>query len=252
MAIDSKVVALINAEIDGELGRRDRGQLEALLAEDAEARAFRDELKAVCRNLDSLEDLEPPAYLRHQILEAARPKPARKPSGGAWRDILMSPVLRYAGAFAAGMVLTLSFVSSDRISRSAFDDVEGLVGTISEPPRAGSASIHVSRNEVTGTVNARKAGPLVVVDFDLVSMVPVDIEAGFSDKNVWFNGFAQLESSGTSVSAEPGKVTLHMDGRRRYALFLNNSGGREMNIDLRFMAAGEVIHEAQLSLGGPE
>jgi len=42
-------------------------------------------------------------------------------------------------------------------------------------------------------------------------------------------------------------VTLNMDGKRRYAVYLNNPGIRPATIDLRFMADDQVIHEAQLS-----
>jgi hypothetical protein len=43
-----------------------------------------------------------------------------------------------------------------------------------------------------------------------------------------------------------------MDGKRRYAVYLNNPGMRPATIDLRFMAKEQVIHEAQLSFSGAE
>ena len=93
----------------------------------------------------------------------------------------------------------------------------------------------------------RSAGPLLIVDFDLSAKQPVEIVAGYSDKTIWFNGFAQLESTGTSIAAETGAVTVRMDGKRRYAVYLNNPGMRPATIDLRFMANDEMIREAQLS-----
>jgi hypothetical protein len=38
-----------------------------------------------------------------------------------------------------------------------------------------------------------------------------------------------------------------MDGKRRYAVYLNNPRMRSASIDLQFMANGNVIHEAELS-----
>jgi hypothetical protein len=38
-----------------------------------------------------------------------------------------------------------------------------------------------------------------------------------------------------------------MDGKRRYAVYLNNPGMRPATIDLQFMAGDRVIHEARLS-----
>jgi hypothetical protein len=151
--------------------------------------------------------------------------------------------------FAAGVALTLALVDSDQISRSAFDDVTGLVGTIADSEFAvpEHGTISVDKSEVAGTVTLRSTGPILIVDFDLSARQPVEIVAAYSDKTIWFNGFAQLESSGTSVAAEAGAVTLNMDGKRRYAVYLNNPGMRPATIDLRFTADDQVIHEAQLS-----
>ena len=151
--------------------------------------------------------------------------------------------------FAAGVALTLALVDSDQISNEAFDDVTGLVGTIadSEFIAAKHGTIFVDESEVAGTVTLHSRGPLLIVDFDLSARRPVEIVADYSDKTIWFNGFAQLESTGTSIAAESGAITLKMDGKRRYAVFLNNPGRRPATIGLRFKADDQVIHEAQLS-----
>jgi hypothetical protein len=109
------------------------------------------------------------------------------------------------------------------------------------------STISIDESEVAGTVTLRSTGPILIVDFDLSARQPVEIVAGYSDKTIWFNGFAQLENSGTSIASETGAVTLKMDGKRRYAVYLNNPGMRSATIDLRFMADNQVIHEAQLS-----
>ena len=38
-----------------------------------------------------------------------------------------------------------------------------------------------------------------------------------------------------------------MQGKRRYAVFLHNQGEHETTVNLRFMADGEVVHEASLA-----
>ena len=104
----------------------------------------------------------------------------------------------------------------------------------------------IDKSQVAGTVTLRSAGPILIVDFDLSARGPVEILAGYSDKSIWFNGFAQLESSGTSISAETGRVTLGMQGKRRYAVYLHNEGGRATTVNLQFRSDGEVVHEASL------
>jgi len=77
-------------------------------------------------------------------------------------------------------------------------------------------------------------------------MRPIEVEADYTDRTIWFNGFAQLESSGTKISAETGRIRLGMEGKRRFAVYLQNKGGRQTTVRLRFLADGIVVHETSL------
>ena len=249
MTIDPKYFELIQADIDGQIDDAEKAELENFLADSEEGRAVYEELETLCRSLDGMPSIEPPPHLRHVILNEAPVKSAPRPTPGLLQRLFSGPALGYAGMFVAGVALTLALVDSDQISRGAFDEVTGLVGTIADSqfvvPVHGTVS--VDESEVAGTVTLRSTGPILIVDFDLSARQPVEIVAEYSDKSIWFNGFAQLESSGTSIAAETGAVTLNMDGKRRYAVYLNNPGMRPATIDLQFMAGDRVIHETQLS-----
>lgn len=249
MTIDPKYFELIQADIDGEIDDAGKAELESFLADSEEGRSVYEQLETLCRSLDGMPSIDPPQHLRHVLLNQAPVKAAPQPSPGFLQRLFAGPILGYVGMFAAGVALTLTLVDSDQISRGAFDDVTGLVGTIADSEFAvpEHGTISVDKSEVAGTVTLRSTGPILIVDFDLSSRQPVEIVAAYSDKTIWFNGFAQLESSGTSIAAETGAVTLNMDGKRRYAVYLNNPGIRPATIDLRFMADDQVIHEAQLS-----
>lgn len=247
MAIEQKFSDLINADIDGEISDAEKIELQAFLDEDAEARALHDELASVCATLDHVEQEEPPAYLRHIIMNAVPPTRPADSSPGFLRVLLATPALKYSVTFAAGVFLTLSIVNSSHISNRAFDDVTGLVGTVADPILADlEDTVAVTGPKVAGTVSLRSTGSLLILDFDLVARDHIEIETKFTDRTIWFNGFAQLESEGTTVSAEAGVVRLGMDGKRRYAVYLHNPGGRETTVSLRFMAAGEVVHQSTL------
>lgn len=248
--IDPRAIELIHADIDGEISTAEKRELDALLVTNIDARAFHSEMASLCATLDSVESLEPPPHLQHMVMQMLKPKRHAARTPGRIAKLFAAPALRVATAFAAGIILTLSFMSSDRISRNAFDDVTSLVGSMSDSsgdlPVRGSISI--SRDDIAGTVTLRKSGRILVVDFELVSNRPVDIVAEFKDRNIWFNGFAQLESSGTSIAAGPGQVTLSMEGKRRYAVYLHDNGSRDASVDLKFVASGNIIHEAQLAV----
>jgi hypothetical protein len=248
MTIAQHIVDLINADIDGEISAVEKQELEAILAIDREAQAVHSELSMICEAMESAETVTPPTYLKHTILEMTGPKRSRSKFPVSGTRFFSVPAIRIAGAFAAGVILALGFLRSDLVSRNSFDDVTGLVGTMTDRGADLSAknSINISRSDINGTVTIYRSGQILIVEFDLSSHVPIDIVAEFPGDDVWFNGFAQLESSGTSVAAEPGRVTVRTEGKRRYAVYLHDVASRETTIDLRFIAAGNVIHEAQL------
>ena len=101
---DSGRLALIHAEIDGELDGRQRAELARALLADPEIQVLREDLQRVCGALDVLEDVDPPQQLRQSILDAL---PQSTPSRA--RSWWSAPRLRYAaliaGVLAVGTVL---------------------------------------------------------------------------------------------------------------------------------------------------
>jgi len=253
MSIDQKYIELIHADIDGELSDAQCSELNDFLEKNEAGRTLRDELSSLCQTISSSAPLDPPPHLKHVLLESIKQEHARTSLADRLMAIFSVPTLRYAGAFAAGVLLTLAFIGSDQASQHAFDDLTGLVGTISEnvpEPIFDDGSMNLTIKEIAGIVNLSNAGPILVLDFDLASHDPVRIVADFSDQDVWFNGFAQLESDGTSVLAETGQVTLYTEGRRRFAMFLHNTGSNEATINLTFYAGEALIHEGELRFTG--
>ncbi len=253
MAIDPNIVELINADIDGEISPADKDTLEAVLAENPEAQAMHAELSGLSLSLDQLPDLDAPPYLIHTIMAKIPKTESQDHRSNFLQGLFAAPALRYAAMFVAGAVLTLSLVSSDQVSERAFSDVTGLVGTISSeiPVGPGIQTMQIDRTDVAGHITLRSSGPLLIVDFDLVSNGPIDIVASYSDQSVWFNGFAQLESPGASISAESGRITMKIDGKRRYALYLHNAGDRNVSINLQFMSDGEIVYDTDIQYTQP-
>jgi hypothetical protein len=251
MSIDPKYGDLIQADIDGEISAADKADLDAYLAESEEGRALHSEFAALSASLDEIGELVPPTHLKHVILNQAPAKSAPSQGPGFVKRFVEAPILGYIGTFAAGVVLSLALVDSDQISTSAFDDMTGLVGTIANVDSVGAThgTVAIDESEVAGTVTLRSNGSMLILDFDLSALETVQIIAKYSDQTIWFNGFAQLESSGTSVAAQAGTVTLEMDGKRRYAVYLNNPGHRPAIIEMQFLARGEVIYETNLEFG---
>jgi len=253
MAIDQKFQDLINADIDGEITAAESDELRAFLENSAEGRDLHRDLAHLCSTLGSVEAEAPPPQIRHAIMSSVKPASVKPETPGFLQSLFALPSLKYAATFAAGVILTLSLVNSGQVSKRAFDDVTGLVGTVADPIKADlETSVAIDETKVAGIVSLRSSGSLLILDFDLMATEPVEIEADYNDSTIWFNGFAQLESSGTAVSAETGRVRLRMEGKRRYAVYLQNEGSRETTVRLRFMADGAVVHEASLDYAPAE
>ena len=77
--IDPTQLALIQAEIDGALNDRERAELSRGLLADPALREVRDEMRRLCRALDSIPQAEPPAQLREDIFAALPQIQARRP-----------------------------------------------------------------------------------------------------------------------------------------------------------------------------
>ena len=263
MAIDQQIIDLINADIDGELSAADKTLLDEHLAGNEEARALHAELRELCVDLDQMPAEDIPADIRPLVLarvSAGQRKAADKAGGGLgeiFANLFGVPFVRYGMSFAAGVILTFTLISSDQVSRQAFDDVTGLVGTISGgAPLEGSATrkdnLELTLNDLAGSVSLNTIGSLMILDFDLASRSTVEIVARFDDRDIWFSGFAQQESEGTTVDAQTGRVTVRMSGQRRYAVFLQNAGQDAATVNLSFMSAGQVLHEGALRLAAPD
>ena len=249
MAIEQKYIGLINADIDGEIDHADKDELDAFLMESDEARALQVELATLCGSIESLEPESPPPHIRHVIMNSVKPTPAKAESPGFLQVLLATPALKYSATFAAGALLALTAITSDQFSNRALDDVTGLVGTISNPINSEFLNkVAVDNSKVAGQISLRSTGPMLILDFDLVANGLVSIEVDYPGRTIWFNGFGQLESSDTSISVKAGGVSLSMEGKRRYAVYLHNEGEQlASTVNLRFVAEGVVVHEASLN-----
>ena len=233
--IDEKYLELIQAEVDGELLDQDRAELSRFMLANPDAHAVRDELKRLCSTLEQVRPAEPPAELRASILAAVRlPAPAvgkRSP-----RSFLpQAGALRYAAAFAGGLIVSaIAFqVASDRGSGLDVSEVAGTMVSQDPVSRSGPVdSVRVSLDQVSGTVSLFRSSSMRVVEFDLAAREPVEVAVVHDGQEARFSGFGQ--SAGAAA--------------QRYALVLDGAGVEGAPIEIRFLAAGAVIHSESLKV----
>jgi hypothetical protein len=231
--IDEKYLELIQADVDGELPDQDRAELSRFMLANPDAHAVRDELRRLCSTLDRVRQVEPPPELRASILAAV---PLPDPAAGARSQrsfLAQSGALRYAAAFAGGLLVSaIAFqVASDRRSGLDVSDVAGTMVSQDPVSRSGPVdSVHLSLDQVSGTVSLFRSSSMRVVEFDLAAREPVEVAVVHDGQEARFSGFGQAGGAAA----------------QRYALVLEGPGLEGAPVEIWFLSAGAVIHRESL------
>jgi hypothetical protein len=215
---DERLLALMHAEIDGELDSGQRAELARSLLADPTARAERDALRRLCARLDSIEQVEPPAELLPGVLAALPQNKARRMriswSSASWRYAAM-----LAGVLVTGAIV---FRASDG-QRAATSEV---VGTLAGSPGAKTIdSASISGDGASGKVSLAEDHGGLHLTIDLRSGAPLDLRIASGRHTLTINGLG----IGRTVLALPGFA----------------DSGQPVN--LRFMVAGHEVAEARLA-----
>lgn len=231
--LEERVIYLINADIDGELGSAERAELASILESSADARALQVELRRLAVLMDGLPDRAPPADLAGRILEQVRLQPEPVRSGSASRPkfslagLLASFQPAQAGvAFAAGLLLTMGFYEvSQRDGTPA--DLSNMVGTmLAKPSDSGGRemdSLSIAQPGLSGTVSLGEIGNYLVMNFDLDSAEETEIVIGLAEAGLGFGGIAHASADGSTeefYEVSGGTLRVVNQGRQAFSVFL--------------------------------
>jgi hypothetical protein len=213
---DSGHLALIHAEIDGELDGQQRGELARYLLTDPQARALREDLRRLCTALDALEDVDPPQQLQQRILDGL---PQSTPSRA--RSWWPAPRLRYAALIAGVLAVgTIVYETADG-PRPAKSDVAGTMAAADAPTTVDT--VRLGNGAVAGRVSLYRDRAGLGLKFELVASAPVDVLVASDGHALRVNGLGMRNGPGgpRTAVALPGfrmgqtvDVTFLMAGRQ--------------------------------------
>jgi anti-sigma factor RsiW len=220
---DDERLALIHAEIDGELASDRRGDLARLLLAEPQTRALRDQLQRVDERLDRVAGVEPPADLKDSILR--RLPPATKPavaargwSAGRWRQ----------AALIAGLVIASAVVY--QTVRGPGAGSSETAGTMVAGTAAAVDSFALDSGPVTGRVSLYREDAGLAVSLEVAATHPVDV---------------LITSAGHSFRIS-GLSRKHPDVAAHQTLALPGVGMRGQDIELTFLMGGRAVSRATL------
>lgn len=235
--IDEEYLALIHAEVDGELPDAQRAELSRYLLANPEARAFREQLRNVCAALDGIEQVEPPQGLKDSIIEAiAAQGPTRVRT--ASRPVGRPPLaLRYAAAFAGGLLVSAIAFQVGLESRDGLVVAE-LVGTMARSGVRAAAeridSVRLDHGQLRGDVSLYRTGSTLVLTFDVAPRQDTEVVVDFGRQEERFSWNATEDSRPLHHAISLGEI--------------GQSGRAGEVVTVRFLAEGELLHEGVLEV----
>lgn len=265
--LEARVLYLINAGIDGELGPEERAELDSVLRSSGEARTLQAELHKLASLMDGMPEQEPPADLAHRILQGIRLPgrlPGRRSAGGSrWSltGLLSSFQPVPVGlAFAAGLLLAVGFYAAGPRSGQTID-LSHVVGTMLANPADTAAqeedSLSIQAPGLSGTVSLSALGDFMILNFDLQSMQQTEILVGLADAGLGFGGIARASADGSAVdeSYEVSGGTLRVVNpvSHPFVVFLRRPGAGNPEaeaIAIEVKRAGERVFAGSLRFEG--
>ena len=220
---DSGRLALIHAEIDGELDGPQRAELARTLLADPEAQAVREDLRRVCAALDALGEVDPPQQLRQSILDAL---PQSTPSRA--RSWWSAPRLRYAALIAGMLAVGTILYETVESPRPATNDLAGTMAAAGAPTTLDT--VRLSSEVVSGRVSLYRDRAGLGLEFELVASAPVDVLVASDGHTLRVNGLGVRDAPGGP------RTTVALPGFGR-------SGEA---VDVTFLMAGHEVGRATL------
>ena len=217
-------IALIHAELDGELDGGQRADLARLLLAEPQTRVLRDQLQGVCSRLDAVEQVEPPPQLKDSILKRLPPAPAqmqmpyRKASLSRWRLAAL-----FAGLVTAGSIVYETVQGPGPGSRDT-------AGTIVAETPVTVDSVVLDSGPVTGRASLYRDRAGLAVGLELSAAEPVDVLIASGGRSFQIKGLA---------SSNPGGI-MHR------TVALPGVGAQGQDVELEFLMGERTVSRASL------
>jgi hypothetical protein len=186
---DEQRMALIHAELDGELEGTRRADLARLLLAEPQARVLRDQMQGICGRLDAVGQVEPPPQLRDSILQ-------RLPSAPAARVYRASFARWRLAALVAGLLTAATIV---------YETVQGptpgsreTAGTMAADVPITVDSVALDGGTVTGRATLYRDKTGLGIGLEVSALEPVDVLIAMGSHSFRINGLGSPSSAGST------------------------------------------------------
>lgn len=253
--MDDRFIDLINRELDGDLSDSEITRLKGYLSQDSEGAELRENLRKLSLILGAVPPQEPPAYLKHRIMEAVyavkkQSAPKRRTVGEIFSvfRVRFSPPLAYS--FATGAVIGVLILGS-LVTLNTGDfrlDPSNLRGAILEGQKPSVETVEqiyaIDIKGVTGNVKAGIGNGLATIEISIVSQKALKIDLRFPENLISFAAVTQssiasskAKSSDFQISAN--SVQIDHLGENNYLIVFHRTSELPATISLSISSVDE-------------
>ena len=251
---DERLIELLSARADEALTAGERAELEALLAESADARRLAAQFRQLDVYLASAPDIEPPRNLAKRIVAGVRLENAsRRAPEQTWRRLLTPAFLGYGLAAAAGAMLVIALNETNPALLDV-PDITQVVGTMS-PDATGDGVTVLDRHDfeadgVSSIARLTHHDDELVLDVRIDADRPVHADIDLGDQGLSFEALMQAPDSSQSIHLSDSRMSLDGHGRQFVVALLHGSAdvARNAEIRLTFSSEGHTLNEGVLRI----
>lgn len=251
---------LIHGEIDGENSPSESSALNAYLLDHPEARSPFEEVHELSAILARVTPVEPPANLRKYILNAMPPTASlvpgyRRAERGTLWSFFVSPKVKYAYAFAAGLAIgaLLLLLRIPPSGRDTPADTAHLSGTIMPDASAelyrSAGLLNLQGESISGSLGLSYSDAGALAQLDLHATEPADVEVSYDPQSLRFGGIRQFGPGSDGLTAGGGTVRFSVRGEYQVLIAFSRNSASLPPLRLKITRSGATVYEGSAVFG---
>jgi hypothetical protein len=248
--IEDTYIELIHKEIDGIIEPHEQAKLYGHLNNNPEAQVLLQDLKQTTKLLDSVEDVEPPTYLKHQIMQQVhlknRYRVSKTSSITSWiTNFITAPGPKLTYAFALGIVagifiyaLLLTGIANKNPLNNG--DLTGTIGINNTESLTELKNMSVELSDLNGTIDVKLLNDRVLIDLNLNPSGDIDLLINYEPSDLNFLDFKPSEVSKSLIEIDSGMIRMTLFERCSYQLSFKKLARKTVPIKLSIIREGQI------------
>jgi hypothetical protein len=255
--IDEKYIELINKEIDGLNTQEESADLHRYLKENPDAYQFCDEMVQTAQLLNEVDEIDPSANLKKNILNSIDPKLYRTKikesiSKSSIFDIFLKPKPRLAYVFTLGLVAGLLiysiFFTNLHQQTMDEDDLYGTIGINENVNVNKLQSIPIESSELNGLINLNRIENVFFFEVVLVSSNEYELLFEFEPQMIDFHTFTPLDNKKYTIDNSDNHFQVSCSGQNKFSVFFRSFSENGVNINIKLTLSGKMLLSKEVSL----